>query len=108
MFRKNKIQKTSIRINDSTTGEAIEAKIRRMLNNKEPLGDETTPLIYTDRNDGVVAAYNIRHDKWETAVQAMDAVAKSYIAKRQAPTKDGTKELGEAAKEGMTKEESKA
>ena len=40
------------------------------------------PPIYTDRKEGVKEAYNIRTDRWDIAVNAMDAVSRSKAAKR--------------------------
>jgi len=72
---------TTIKINQSVEGETIEQKIERVVQNKEPITDGA-PLIYTDRKDGVEAGYNIKTDRFEIAVEAMDKVAKSNIAKR--------------------------
>ena len=54
-------------------GERIELKIDRMTQNNEPIGD-SAPLIYTPRKDGVIAAYDIRTDKWDIALDAMEKV----------------------------------
>lgn len=54
-------------------GEKIELKIDRMTQNNEPIGD-STPLVYTARKDGVIAAYDIRTDKWDIALEAMEKV----------------------------------
>ena len=54
-------------------GERLEIKIDRMTQNNEPIGD-SAPLIYTPRKDGVVAAYDIRTDKWDIALDAMEKV----------------------------------
>jgi hypothetical protein len=62
-------------------GEPIELKIERIVNNKEPISDGA-PSIFTERKDGVVAAYNIRTDRWEVAAEGMDVVSKSIQAKR--------------------------
>ena len=51
-------------------GERLELKIDRMTQNNEPIGD-SAPLIYTPRKDGVIAAYDIRTDKWDIALDAM-------------------------------------
>lgn len=82
MYRQNRMQETSIEVNESIEGETIEQKIERVVNNKEPISDGA-PLIYTERKDGVGAGYNIRTDRFEVAVDAMDAVSKSHTAKRQ-------------------------
>ena len=54
-------------------GERLELKIDRMTQNNEPIGD-SAPLIFTPRKDGVVAAYDIRTDKWDIALDAMEKV----------------------------------
>ena len=64
-------------------GETIEHKMARVISNGEPITDGA-PLIYTERKDGVNAAYNIRTDRWEIAADAMDVVHKTMIAKRDA------------------------
>lgn len=83
MYTKNiKYEKSGLKINNSTQGETIEQKVERILDNKEPIKDGA-PLIYTDRKDGVQAGYNIRTDRWEVAVDAMDKVAKTKAAQRE-------------------------
>lgn len=66
----------------STVGETIEAKMRRVMSNKEPIKD-TSPEVYTEREDGVVPNLNIRTDKWEHAIEHKDNEQKSKIAKRE-------------------------
>lgn len=61
-------------------GESIETKVRRITENNEPISDGA-PIIYTNRDDGVLPAYNIRTDRWEIAQQAMDAVNQANLAK---------------------------
>lgn len=82
MYRKQRFQKTSINVNDSYIGETIEQKIYRILNDKEPITDGA-PLIYTERKDGVRPEYDIRTDRFEIAVEAMDKVTKSHQARRE-------------------------
>lgn len=61
-------------------GESIEEKVKRITENNEPITDGA-PIIYTNRDDGVLPAYNIRTDRWEIAQQAMDAVNQANLAK---------------------------
>ena len=61
-------------------GESIENKVRRITESNEPITDGA-PIIYTNRDDGVLPAYNIRTDRWEIAQQAMDAVNQANLAK---------------------------
>lgn len=82
MYRKNEQGKTTLSINNSVEGETIEMKIERIVNNKEPITDGA-PIVYSERNEGVVAAYDIRTDRWEVAIDAMDKVAATHKAKRE-------------------------
>lgn len=61
-------------------GETIENKVRRITENNEPITDGA-PIIYTNRDDGVLPAYNIRTDRWEIAQAAMDAVNQANLAR---------------------------
>ena len=61
-------------------GESIENKVRRITENNEPITDGA-PIIYTNRDDGVLPAYNIRTDRWEVAQAAMEAVNQANLAK---------------------------
>lgn len=56
-----------------TQGESIEEKVRRIVDNNEPIED-TAPMIYTERKNGVQQEYNIRADKWDIAQNAMQQV----------------------------------
>lgn len=72
--------KTSIEVNNSYEGEPIEKKVERFVNGQEPITDGA-PLIYTDRKDGVEPQYNIRTDRFEIGLEAMDYVTRSERAK---------------------------
>lgn len=61
-------------------GETIEEKVKRITENNEPITDGA-PIIYTNRDDGVLPAYNIRTDRWEVAQAAMEAVNQANLAK---------------------------
>lgn len=82
MYRQQKQNRTTLHVNTSYKAESIEHKVRRIVNNKEPIKDGA-PLIYTERKEGVQPSYNIRTDRWEVAVDAMDKVTKSHQAKRE-------------------------
>jgi hypothetical protein len=83
MYKQNKITKTSLKVNQSSEGETIEQKVERIVNNNEPITDGA-PIMYTERKDGVPAGHDIRTDRWDVAIDAMDKVSKTYIAKREA------------------------
>ena len=96
MYKRNKPSFGNLTGIESTVGESIEKKIRRMIINKEPIKDNAD-VIYTERKDGVVPDYNIRNDKFENAIDAADVVAKREQMRRQA-------DIAERAKKGMEKE----
>lgn len=87
--------KTGLQVNQSVEGETIEQKVERVTVNKEPIKDGA-PLIYTERKDGVQAGYDIRTDRFEVAIDAMDYVAKSIQAKRDNNAKMKVVKDGEA------------
>lgn len=100
MFKQRKPVKSNLTGVPNKKGETIEAKVRRIVNNKEPITDGA-PLLYTDRKDGVNPDMNPRTDRWEHAIEAMDKVTKSHRAKRD----HRHKTLGEEAKDNMKKEQ---
>ena len=77
---------SSLSVNKSYQGESIEDKLERIIQQKEPIKDGA-PLVFTERKMGVLPEYNIRTDRFEVAIDAMDAVQKSTIAKREAAMK---------------------
>lgn len=97
MYRKNKPANTQIAYNESYIGETLEYKIGRMLNNKEPMKDPGVGLSYSERKDGVLPETDIRTDRWELAVEAMEKATKINKAKRD-------ERMGEKAKKGMDAE----
>ena len=74
---------TSLNVNEGYEGESIEKKVKRIMNNKEPIKDGA-PLIFTERKEGVKPGYDVRTDRFEVALDAMDKVAKAEAAKREA------------------------
>lgn len=85
-------------------GENILTKIRRILDENEPLTDGA-PLIYTPKEDGVKPEYDIRTDKWQIAINAMDRVNAYKLSDY---TKNGRNpEFGEESQESETSTDSK-
>ena len=74
-------QKTSIEINESTEGESIEMKVERITTQKQPIED-SAPIIYTERKQGVLPSTDVRTDRFEVAIVAMDNVSKTIRARR--------------------------
>ncbi len=88
MYKYKKGLKSSIKSVEVAEGETIENKIERIIHNNEPIKDGA-PEIFTERKDGIIAAYNIRTDRWEIAAEAMNVVSGSIDAKR-----DGIANIG--------------
>lgn len=81
MYKTTRAPKTLMKVNNSTEGERIEIKCARITKNREPIKDGA-PIIHTERKDGVLPEYNIRTDRFELAVEGMDYVHRSHLAKR--------------------------
>lgn len=82
MYKQSRAVKSRIKSIDKFEGELIETKVTRLTKNNEPIKDGA-PLIYTDRKDGIIAAHNIRTDRFEIAAEKMDIVHKTNAAKSQ-------------------------
>lgn len=80
MYRRKAIQNGKIAENNTYDGETIEVKIEKVTTSKEPI-DATAPIIYTEKKDGVLAGYNVRTDRFEVALMAMDKIHRSEVAK---------------------------
>lgn len=83
-------------------GETLERKIERITLTGEPIS-EGAPVIYTEREEGVIPAYDIRTDKFELAMEAMEQVSRKSIEKRTM-AQNSVKGMGEQpkAKDGET------
>lgn len=81
-YKPSKKIETLIQVNESTEGETLEMKVNRIVNNKEAITDGA-PIIYNSRKDGVQAGYDIRTDRMEIALEALDKVTKSKVATRE-------------------------
>lgn len=107
MYKKSRMTKTSVKSVDFYEGETIEEKVRRFMDSKEPISDGA-PLVYTERKDGVLAAYDVRTDRFEVAIDAMEKIQKSHQAKREermkTPEQKEAEKVAKEAKEGMKKE----
>lgn len=71
--------KTCITRIPTEQGESIEEMVRRATENNEPIA-ATAPMIYTEEADGVKPEFDIRTDRTELALDAIDKYQKSQIA----------------------------
>lgn len=61
-------------------GECIEKKVQRIIDENEPIEDGA-PIIFQERGDGVKPEFNIRTDRWEIAINAMDKVSTEELSR---------------------------
>lgn len=102
-MRKGNYQKTELIANNEVyNGQSIERYVEQAETSKQPI-EGGSPEIFTPRSEGVKAEYNIRTDRWEIALKAMDKVSGSIAAKRadyikqQSENKEGTAKTAEGA-----------
>ena len=81
-YKYKKFKKSQMVSVNTFEGERIETKIERITINNEPIKDGA-PLVYRERNEGISQGSNIRTDRFEIAIEAMDKVSKSKVAKRE-------------------------
>lgn len=74
---KNKHNMQSVELYEA---ESIEEKVRRIVNENEPIEDGA-PIIFQERIDGVKPEFNIRTDRWEVAIEAMDKVSADELSR---------------------------
>lgn len=82
MYKQNKMQKSTIVVNEAVEGESIEMKMQRIVSNKEPISGDVT-LNYTERREGVLPGYDPRTDKWDEAIEAQDKRAALKLEQRK-------------------------
>ena len=66
---------------ETYTGETIEEMLFRIMENGEPI-EATTPIIHTERKDGVNPLYDIRSDRFDLALEATTKIEQALRAKR--------------------------
>lgn len=77
--------------------EPREVKLRKIINGESSsMEDGVFPTIYTEKRDGVLPEYDIRTDRFEIAIDAMDKINQStanQIAKSRGET-EAVKDFG--------------
>lgn len=79
--KKRKPKNGTLKLDQSYEGITIERRIEKLTVNKEPISDNS-PMMYTDRKDGVLPQTNVRTDRFEIAQDVMTHASKSKRAKR--------------------------
>lgn len=84
-------------------GVSLEEKLRRIANDNEAI-ETTDQMIYANRTDGKIEGTDIREDRFDKAIEAMDIVSRAKVAQRDNRIKIKEEELSKKALEGMRKE----
>lgn len=81
--------------------EPREVKLRKIISGESSnMEDGVFPTIYTEKKDGVLPEYDIRTDRFEVAIDAMDKInqsAANQIAKSSGET-EAVKDFGTGVK----------
>lgn len=81
--------------------EPREVKLRKIINGESSsMEDGVFPTIYTEKKDGVMPEYDIRTDRFEVAIEAMDKINQSIanqVAKNKGET-EAVKDFGTETK----------
>lgn len=81
--------------------EPREVKLRKIISGESSnMEDGVFPIIYTEKKDGVLPEYDIRTDRFEVAIEAMDKInqsAANQIAKSKGET-ESVKDFGTETK----------
>lgn len=90
-------------------GETLIKKCQRILDEGEPLTDGA-PMIYTPKQAGVKPECNVRTDKWDIAMKAMDRVNNYKLTEylkegtAEAPNKPSEQKDGGATEPNPTRD----
>lgn len=86
IYKKNRVVakrvKSQITRNPDQTGKSIEEQIRQAIATNEPI-EANAPMIYTEKKEGVNPAYDIRADRQELALDAINKFDASQMAKKE-------------------------
>ena len=100
--------KSTINRRPTDTGLSIEDTIRRAIASNQPL-EGNAPMIYTPASEGVKPEHDIRTDKQNLALDAMDKYQASETMKgfigRVEPDENGTDGKGNVVENGQLRKE---
>lgn len=85
--------------------EPREVKLRKIINGESSnMEDGVFPTIYTEKKDGVLPEYDIRTDRFEVAIDAIDKINQS-VANQVAKSKGETEAVKDFGTEVKTNPE---
>lgn len=74
-----------LKTTESFIGESLEDKVRRTMLTNAPI-EAISPMVYTERKEGVRKDTDIRTDRWEVAQSAMETITMGARTKRAEKT----------------------
>lgn len=100
-YRKGRIKDPNL----AYQAEPREVKLRKIINGESSnMEDGVFPTIYTEKKDGVQPEYDIRTDRFEVAIDAIDKINQS-VANQVAKNKGETEAVKDFGTEGKTDSE---
>jgi len=78
MYKQNKFQATTLKVNESFEGESIEKKMQRVMKTGEPIEDGGVEVYYPGKE--IPFETNVRTDRFDIALEMMDANDRAKIA----------------------------
>lgn len=85
--------------------EPREVKLRKIINGESnDMEDGVFPTIYTEKKDGVQPEFDIRTDRFEVAIDAIDKINQS-VANQVAKSKGETEAIKDFGTDGKTNPE---
>lgn len=82
--------------------EPREVKLRKIINGESSnMEDGVFPTIYTEKKDGVMPEHDIRTDRFEVAIDAIDKINQS-VANQVAKSKGETEAVKDFGTDGKT------
>lgn len=86
MYKPSAYSTNKIKRNVSKEGQPLEKRLQKMKEGKERITAEA-PILFFDKKDGVRPETNIRADRFDIALEAIEKGQKSEIAAREAAQK---------------------
>lgn len=84
MLKPRRKYKSIMSQNETYIATSLTEKLRKRMENISTEGteiDESIPIIYTERDSGVIASTNIRTDRFEIAREAIDKINRAQAEK---------------------------
>lgn len=80
-MKTNKRRKGTLRVNNTYEAEPREDILRKvMAGETQDIENGVFPIIYTEKSNGIMPEYDIRTDRFEVALDAMDKVSQANLS----------------------------